>query len=55
MERYNMCMLRLFYENSDGTMGWAEWLRPYGKDLQGEIDHWKIGGRIVITEHVDLV
>jgi hypothetical protein len=50
-----MCMLRLFYACSDGTMGWAEWLRPYGKDLQAEIDHWKTGGRIVITEHVDLV
>ena len=55
LERYNMCMLRLFYENSDGTMGWAEWLRPYGEKLQAEIDHWKIGGRMVITEHIDLV
>ena len=50
-----MCMLRLFYVGFDGKMGWAEWLRPYGKDLQGEIDHWKTGGRIVISEHIDLV
>jgi len=50
-----MCRLRVFYECSDGTMGFAEWLLPYGEDLQGHIDHWKTGGRMVITEHVDLV
>ena len=50
-----MCRLRLFYECSDGAMGFAEWVLPYGKDLQDCIDHWKTGGRIVITEHIDLV
>ena len=50
-----MCRIRTFYECSDGTTGFAEWVLPYGEDLQGHIDHWKTGGRIVITEHIDLV
>ena len=50
----NMCRLRLFYYEN-GTWGWAEWIVPYGKDLQNHIDHWRIGGRMVTTEHIDLV
>jgi hypothetical protein len=49
-----MCMIRLFYFEN-GHWGWAEWVRPYGEDLQDHIDHWKKGGRMVITEHIDLV
>ena len=49
-----MCRVRMFYfENNE--WGWAEWVLPYGEDLQAHIDHWKIGGRMVITEHIDLI
>ena len=53
--RYIMCRLRLFYECYDGTMGFAEHVRRYEDDIAGFIKHWKTGGRIVITEHIDLV
>ena len=50
----NMCKIRLFYYEN-GHWGWAEWIRPYGEDLQDHIDFWKKGNRMVITEHIDLV
>ena len=50
-----MCRIRLFYECSDGSMGFAEHLMPYSEDVAGFIKHWKTGGRMVITEHFDLV
>ena len=50
-----MCRLRLFYECSDGSMGFAEHVMRYEDDIVGFIKHWKTGGRMVITEHIDLV
>ena len=50
-----MCRLRTFYECSDGTMGWAEIVLSYDEDIAGHIRHWSTGGRMVITEHIDLV
>ena len=50
-----MCRIRLFFECSDGSMGFAEHLMPYSEDIAGFIKHWKTGGRMVITEHFDLV
>ena len=50
-----MCRLRLFYECSDGKMGFAEMVLPYEEDIAGFVKHWKTGGRMVITEHIDLV
>ena len=50
-----MCRIRLFFECSDGSMGFAEHLMPYEEDIAGFIKHWKTGGRMVITEHFDLV
>ena len=52
---YIMCRLRLFYECSDGTMGFAEHVMRYEDDIASFIKHWKTGGRMVITEHIDLV
>ena len=50
-----MCRIRCFYECSDGTMGFAEMVLPYEEDIAGFVKHWKTGGRMVITEHIDLV
>ena len=50
-----MCRIRSFYECSDGTMGWAEIVLSYDEDIAGHIRHWSTGGRMVITEHIDLV
>ena len=50
-----MCRIRLFYECSDGKMGFSEMVLPYEEDIAGFIKHWKTGGRMVITEHIDLV
>ena len=50
-----MCRLRTFYEYSDGTMGWAEIVLSYDEDIAAHIRHWSTGGRMVITEHIDLV
>ena len=50
----NMCKIRLFYYEN-GEWGFAEWIVPYDKDLQNKINHWRIGGRMVTTEHIDLV
>ena len=50
-----MCRLRTFYECSDGTMGWAEIVLSYDEDIAAHIRHWSTGGRMVITEHIDLV
>ena len=52
---YIMCRLRTFYECSDGTMGWAEIVLSYDEDIAAHIRHWSIGGRMVISEHIDLV
>ena len=30
-------------------------VRRYEDDIVGFIKHWKTGGRMVITEHIDLV
>ena len=49
-----MCRIRLFFECSDGTMGFAEHLMPYEEDIAGFIKHWKTGGRMVITEHYEI-
>ena len=50
-----MCRIRCFYECLDGKMGFAEMVLPYEEDIAGFIKHWKTGGRMVITEHIDLV
>ena len=50
-----MCRIRCFYECSDGKMGFAEMVLPYEEDIAGFVKHWKTGGRMVITEHIDLV
>ena len=50
-----MCRLRLFYESSDGKMGFAEHVMRYEAYIASFIKHWKTGGRMVITEHIDLV
>ena len=50
-----MCRIRLFFECSDGSMGFAEHVMRYEDDIVGFIKHWKTGGRMVITEHIDLV
>ncbi len=55
LERYNMCRIRLFFECSDGSMGFAEHVMRYEDDIASFIKHWKTGGRMVITEHIDLV
>ena len=52
---YIMCRIRTFYECSDGTMGFAEIVLSYDEDIAGHIRHWSTGGRMVITEHIDLV
>ena len=49
-----MCRLRLFYECSDGSMGFAEMLMSYEDDIAGMIKHWKTGGRMVITEYFEV-
>ena len=53
--RYIMCRIRCFYECSDGPMGFAEMVLSYEEDIAGFVKHWKTGGRMVITEHIDLV
>ena len=50
-----MCRIRSFYECSDGSMGWTEMVVSYEEDIAGLIRHLGTGGRMVITEHVDLV
>ena len=50
-----MCRIRTFYECSDGTMGFAEIVLSYDEDIAAHIRHWGTGGRMVITEHIDLV
>ena len=50
-----MCRIRCFYEYSDGKMGWAEMVLSYDDDIAGFVKHWSTGGRMVITEHIDLV
>ena len=50
-----MCRIRSFYECYDGTMGFAEMVVSYEEDIAVLIRHWGTGGRMVITEHIDLV
>ena len=50
-----MCRIRSFYECSDGRMGFAEHVMRYEEDIASFFKHWKTGGRMVITEHIDLV
>ena len=51
-----MCRIRLFYESCFGDrMGFAEMVMSYEDDIASFIKFWKTGGRIVITEHIDLV
>ena len=50
-----MCRIRTFYECSDGTMGWTEMVVSYDTDIAAHIRHLSTGGRMVITEHIDLV
>ena len=52
---YIMCRFRTFYECSDGRMGFAEIVLSYDEDIAAHIRHWSTGGRIVISEHIDLV
>ena len=49
-----MCRIRSFYECYDGTMGFAEMVVSYEEDIAGLIRHWGTGGRMVITEHVEM-
>ena len=50
-----MCRIRTFYEGFDGTLAWAEIVLSYDEDIVAHIRHWGTGGRMVITEHIDLV
>ena len=50
-----MCRIRSFYECSDGTLGWTEMCMSYDCDIAGMIKHLGKGGRMVTTEHIDLV
>ena len=50
-----MCRIRCFYEGFDGKLSCAEMVLPYEEDIAGFVKHWKTGGRMVITEHIDLV
>ena len=49
-----MCRIRCFYECSDGKMGWAEMVLSYDDDIAGFVKHWGTGGRMVITEHIEM-
>jgi hypothetical protein len=49
-----MCRLRCFYFEF-GEWGWTEIVLSYDDDIKGMIKHWSTGGRMVITEHIDLV
>ena len=57
-----MCRLSCFYKCSDGKMGSAEIVFSYDDDIADRIRHWNtfvsslsLGGRMVISEHIDLV
>jgi len=50
-----MCTVRCFYECSDGKLSCSEVTRPYGKDLEELLDHYRRVGMMVTTEHIDLV
>jgi len=49
-----MCRLRVFYECSDGTMGWAEMVVSYDEDIKAHIKHLSQGVRMVTTEYVEV-
>ena len=49
-----MCRLRCFYFEL-GKWGWAEIVLSYDDDIAGQIRLWSTGGRMVISEHIDLV
>jgi hypothetical protein len=50
-----MCRIRCFYEGFDGKLSWAEMVLSYDDDIAGFVKFWGTGGRMVITEHIDLV
>ena len=51
-----MCKLYVFYESIfDGKLCCSEIIVPYDEEIGAAIRHYKTGGRIVITEHIDLV
>ena len=50
-----MCMIRCFYECSDGKLGWSEVAMPYGEELGELIDRLRRVGVMVTTEHFDMV
>ena len=49
-----MCRIRCFYEGFDGKLSCSEIVLPYEEDIAGMIKHWKTGGRMVITEHIEI-
>ena len=49
-----MCRLRCFYFEL-GKWGWAEIVLSYDDDIAGHIRLWSTGGRMVISEHIDMV
>ena len=53
-KRYIMCRWRCFYFEF-GEWGWAEIVLSYDDDIAGHIRHWSTGGRMVISEHIDMV
>ena len=53
--RLIMCMVRCFYECSDGKLGWSEVTMTYGEELTELIDHYRRVGMMVTTEHFDMV
>ena len=50
-----MCMVRCFYECSDGKLGWSEVTMPMEKNLKELIDHYRRVGMMVTTNILDMV
>jgi len=50
-----MCMVRCFYECSDGKLWWSEVTMSYGEELGELIDHYRRVGMMVTTAHFDMV
>jgi len=49
-----MCVIRCFYECSDGKLASSEVRCSYGKDLEELLDYYRRVGMMVTTEHIDL-
>jgi hypothetical protein len=49
-----MCKLRLFFVGSDGKMNSSEMVMSFDEDIKAMIDHWSIGGRMVIHEFIEV-